>query len=225
MLEDIDALRGLGRLLRARRTPCRGFRSSNWKGGASYRVDFPEPIYSPTSTSNAEFDDERRSASSYESFTTPPSIYDFDMATKERKLLKQHEVLGGYDAVALHLRAALRDGRRRHEDPDLAGLQEGLRRRRQGPDAPDGLRLLRRALATPTSTRTSSACSTAASSTPIGHIRGGGDLGKKWHDQGRMMSKKNTFTDFIAVRRGARSRTSTPRRTAWSSRAAAPAGC
>ncbi len=61
-----------------------------------HRVDFAEPVYAVGPQSNEEFDT-KLFRFGYQSFTTPQSVFDYDMATKERKLLKRTEVLGGYD--------------------------------------------------------------------------------------------------------------------------------
>ncbi len=106
------------------------------------------------------------SASATSPSRRPPSVYDYDMATKDRKLLKRTEVLGGYDPEQIPVGAPLRDGLGRHEDPDLAGLQEGLRRRRQGPPVAERLRLLRHPLVCHVQLEHASRSSTAASSTP-----------------------------------------------------------
>ena len=131
---------------------------------------------------------------------------------RKSTLLKRTEVLGGYDPSQLPGGAALRDGARRHEGPDLARLPEGPAAERQEPRPPLRLRLVRRPRCRRPSARTASACSTAASSSPIAHIRGGGEMGKKWHDQGQMLTKKNTFTDFIACAETPDRRQGTPRK-------------
>ena len=121
------------------------------------------------------------------------------MATKERKLLKQTRGPRRLRPVPLHLGAALRDGLRRHEGPDLARLPQGLRRRRQGAAAADGLRLLRRAQRRELRLDASSACSTAASSTPSATSAAAAISARSGTTRARMLKKKNTFTDFIAV--------------------------
>jgi oligopeptidase B len=169
----------------------------DFKTGGSYRVEFPEAIYAAYLTNNFEFRT-KTLRFNYESFTTPPSVYDFDMATKERKLLKQYEVLGGYDAsryTSERRYATAADGAR---VPISVVYRKGFVADGKAPmlltaygsyGAPwdaefnsNRVSLLDRGVVF-----------------AVGHIRGGGDLGKAWHDQGRMMSKKNTFTDFIAV--------------------------
>ena len=166
------------------------------RGGGSYRVDFPEAIYSAGAQNNPEFDT-RTLRFEYESFTTPPTVYDFDMITRERRLLKQKEVLGGYDATRYtseRRSATAPDGVR---VPISVVYKKGLEANGRAPmlltaygsyGAPwdaefnsNRVSLLDRGVVY-----------------AVGHIRGGGDLGKKWHDQGKMMSKRNTFTDFIA---------------------------
>ena len=172
-------------------------RVMNGKTGDAYRVEFPEAIYTAYLTGNHEYQTGTLRYE-FESFTTPPSIYDFDMATKQSKLLKRNEVLGGYDPeryTSERRYARASDGTR---VPISIVYRKGLVKDGRAPmlltaygsyGAPyevefnsNRVSLLDRGFVF-----------------AVGHIRGGGDLGKTWHDQGRMMSKRNTFTDFIAV--------------------------
>ena len=167
------------------------------KSGKSHRMEFPEPAYSAYASVNAEFDTDVFRYG-YQSFVTPESTYDYDMNTREAKLLKRQEVPGGFDSAnyeSERIHAVASDGTR---VPISLVFRKGIKRDGKSPlllfgygayGAPmsvsfNGLRLclLDRGVV----------CATA-------HIRGGGDLGKPWHDAGRMMNKKNTFTDFIAA--------------------------
>ncbi len=165
--------------------------------GASHHVQFPEPTYDVSAEANAEFDAAAYRIR-YESLITPPSVYDYAVAERQLRLLKQAEVRGGYDPTRFRserLHATAPDGTRipisfvaRADTPrdgssplDLVGYGA------YGIPYPvlfssNRLSLLERGV-----------------SMAIAHIRGGGELGKRWHDQGRMLSKINTFTDFIAV--------------------------
>jgi len=163
---------------------------------ASRRISFAEPAYNAAFGANPEFD-----ASfvrfTYESFITPRSVYDLDIETDERTLRKQQPVLGGYDASLYgceRLHATASDGTKipisvvyRHDTPRDGSaplLLYGYGS--YGISMPvsfssNRLSLLDRGLIF-----------------AIAHVRGGGELGKPWHDSGRMHHKKNTFTDFIA---------------------------
>ena len=163
---------------------------------ASHRIEFSEPAYNASMGDNPEFDP-AHVRFQYESFITPRSVFDYDVRTKERVLRKQQPVLGGYDTsryVSERLHAATSDGTRvpisivyRRETPRdgtspllLYGYGS------YGISMPinfhsNRLSLLDRGVIF-----------------AIAHIRGGGELGKPWHDAGRMKLKQNTFTDFIA---------------------------
>ncbi len=196
MLEDFD-LFAKWTVLYERQDALPRIRVRNEASGESYRVDFPEAIYSAGPQNNHEFDTSALRIE-YESFTTPPSVYDFDMATKERKLLKQQEVLGGYDSsryTSERRYATATDGTR---VPISLVYKRGFVADGKAP-------MLLTAYGSYGAPSDAGFDSRVVSLLDrgvvyaVGHIRGGGDLGKKWHDQGRMMSKKNTFTDFIAV--------------------------
>lgn len=167
------------------------------RNGGSHEVAFPEPVYSVFPTSNAEFDTNILRYA-YQSFVTPSSVYDYDMDTRQATLLKQQEVLGGYDPTQYESErvwAVARDGTR---VPVSLVYRKGTPRDGSAPMLLGGygsygassnvsfssnrLSLLDRGLIVGTA-----------------HIRGGGDLGQAWHDQGRMQHKINTFTDFIDV--------------------------
>ena len=77
----------------------------------------------------------------YQSFMTPSSVFDYDVAPASPTLLKQQEVLGGYDPTQYATRAAVGHGARRRQSADLDRVQEGLRARRQGAAVPVRLRL------------------------------------------------------------------------------------
>jgi len=168
----------------------------NRKTGASYRIDFPEAIYSAGLSSNAEYDTNTLRYE-YESFTTPPSIYDYDLVSKTRKLLKQQEVLGDYDPsryTSERRYATASDGTK---VPISVVYRKGFVADGKAP-------MLLTAYGSYGAPSDAEFRSTRVSLLDrgvvfaVGHIRGGGDLGKKWHDQGKMLNKKNTFTDFIA---------------------------
>ncbi|HKY05656.1 MAG TPA: S9 family peptidase [Blastocatellia bacterium] len=172
-------------------------RVTDLKSGKAHHIDFPEPVYSASPSTNREFDTNLLRFS-YQSFVTPVSIYDYNMETGKRELLKQTEVLGGYDSSQYkseRVYATAADGVR---VPVSLVYKKELKR--------DGTRPL---LLNGYGSYGSSSAVTFSSSKlsllnrgfifAIAHIRGGGDLGKTWHDQGKMMFKKNSFTDFISV--------------------------
>ncbi|HZU28553.1 MAG TPA: prolyl oligopeptidase family serine peptidase, partial [Bryobacteraceae bacterium] len=171
-------------------------RVDDLSSGGTHYIEFPEPVYTVGPGGNAEYrTDELRFV--YESLVTPRSVYDYHMRTRGRELKKQYEVRGGYDpsryqSERIFARAA--DGT---EIPISMVYRRGMQRSGDNPTllygygsygittdphfSSDRLSLLDRGFIF-----------------AQGHIRGGGDLGKFWHEAGRLGSKLNTFTDFIS---------------------------
>ena len=160
-------------------------------------IGVPEPVYKISFGTNKEFDTQKVRYA-YQSFITPASTYDYDVKAGKSELLKQQPVLGGYDPSLYkseRVYATAADGTR---IPISLVYKKELK--------PDGSRpLLLDAYGSYGIPRDVSFNSNRLSLLDRGvvfataHIRGGGDLGKEWHDAGKMMSKKNTFTDFIAA--------------------------
>ncbi len=135
---------------------------------------------------------------SHESLAAPLSVFDYDMISHERKLLKPEPVKGGYDPSRYQTERVFATASDGTAIPISLVYRSGIKRDGGNPlllygygayGIPDDvwfsserLSLLDRGMIF-----------------AIAHVRGGGELGKKWHDQGRMMNKRNTFTDFIAA--------------------------
>ncbi len=164
---------------------------------ASRRIEFAEPAYNASLGDNPEFD-----ASfvryQYESFVTPRSVFDYEVRTRESELRKVQPVLGGYDAtqyVSDRLHATAQDG---------AHVPISLVRRRDTPldgSAPlllYGYGSYGYSMAVNFGSNRISLLDRGMIFA-VAHIRGGGELGKPWHDAGRLRRKRNTFTDYIAV--------------------------
>jgi len=160
-------------------------------------ISVPEPVYNINLSTNREFDT-RKIRYSYQSFITPASTYDYDVKTGKSELLKQQPVLGGYDPTQYkseRVYATAADGTKvpvslvYRKDLKLDGSRPLLLQAYGSYGIPSNV--------TFSSNRLSLLDRGVVYATA--HIRGGGDLGKEWHDQGKMMSKKNTFTDFIAA--------------------------
>jgi Protease II len=113
--------------------------------GSTHHIEFPEPAYEVSADANAEFDT-RLYRFRYQSLITPASVFDYDVITRARTLLKQTEVLGGYDPRALPLRADLGHRPRRRVGAHLPRVSRGDAPRRHRAHVPDGLRRLRHAL-------------------------------------------------------------------------------
>jgi oligopeptidase B len=172
-------------------------RVTDFGTGASHRIEFPEAVYSVFAEANPEFDT-RTFRFNYQSLTIPQTVYDYDVVTRERTLLKRIEVLGGYDPdryVGDRRYATAPDGTK---IPISLVYRKGLKKNGQNPTLLMGYGSYGAPMF-PTFNPNRVSLLDRGFVYAIGHIRGGGEMGKKWHDQGRMMSKKNTFTDFIAV--------------------------
>jgi oligopeptidase B len=167
-----------------------------WSGGEGYYLPFDEPAFRANVGVNPEFDTTILRYE-YTSMKTPLSIYDYNMVTHERTLLKQEEILGGFDSnnyVAERLHATAPDGA---EIPISLVYRKGVKRDGQNPLLLYGY-------------GSYGASIDAAFSSPrlslidrgfifaIAHVRGGQELERQWYEDGRLLNKKNTFTDFIA---------------------------
>ncbi len=163
---------------------------------ASHRIEFPESAYALSFETNAEFET-TKFRFNYQSLTTPPTVYEYDMATRERLLLKRTEVLGDYNASRYkteRIYATAPDG---VKVPMSLVYRKGLIKDGKNPTLLTGYGSYGSA-SFPTFSAPRVSLLDRGFVFAIAHIRGGGEMGKKWHDQGKMMSKKNTFTDFIA---------------------------
>ena len=141
MLEDLDIFKDFG-VVSEREDALPRIAILDLATGKTTRIQFPEQIYSAGLDNNPEFDT-KSIRYDFESFTTPPSIYEYDVAAKKQTLLKRREVPGGYDPsmyVSERRFAKAADGTR---DPHLRRLQEGVRRGRPCPDASRSLWLVR----------------------------------------------------------------------------------
>lgn len=164
---------------------------------SSHRIEFTEPAYNASLGDNPEFD-VSYVRFQYDSFVTPRSVFDYDVRTRERVLRKQQPVVGGYDPsqyVSQRVHATASDGTRipismvYRRDTPLNGTAPLLLYGygSYGISMPvnfnsNRLSLLDRGVIY-----------------ALAHVRGGGELGKPWHDAGRMKNKQNTFSDFIAA--------------------------
>jgi oligopeptidase B len=175
----------------------RQIRVRDIRNGGEHVIAFDEPVYTAAPGNNPEYDTPTLRFA-YQSMVTPYSVYDYDMATRRRELRKQTEVLGGYDPS---LYATERTWARA---ADGAMVPVSLVYKK--PLARDGSRPLLLYAYGSYGTSTDPTFSTANLSLldrgvvfAIAHVRGGQEMGRAWYDQGKMLNKRNTFSDFIAA--------------------------
>ncbi len=166
-----------------------------WDKSPEHYLDFGEAAYSAWLSANPEFDTEWLRYG-YSSLTTPSSTFDYNMKTREKKLLKQEEVLGGFNAANYQAErhyATARDG---VKVPISLVYRKGLVKNGKNPCLLYGYGSY--------GATTDADFSSARLSLldrgfvfAIAHIRGGQEMGRWWYEDGKLLKKKNTFTDFI----------------------------
>ena len=193
LLEDMDIFQDY-LVLSERKAGITQIRVRPWVGDEHY-ITFPEDAYVAYTSINPEFNTPVLRLS-YLSMTTPPTIFDYQMAQKTFQQRKQQEILGGFssdDYRSERLFAKAADGVDvpisvvYHKDTPLNGQSPlllygyGSYGNSMEPYfSPSRLSLLNRGFVV-----------------AIGHIRGGEEMGRRWYDTGKLLHKKNTFTDFI----------------------------
>ncbi len=164
-------------------------------GSHEHYLDFGEPAYFAYTNTNRELDT-RVLRYGYSSMTTPWSTYDYDMVTNEKTLLKQGEVVGDFDPADYRterLHAVARDGKK---VPISIVFPKDVKKDGSAP-------LLLYAYGSYGASMDATFSSARLSlmergfSYAIAHIRGGQELGRQWYEDGKLLNKKNTFTDFI----------------------------
>ena len=194
-IEDMDAFAG-HLLIQERDEGLPRLRIRRLADDSDHIVEFAEPAYAVFPTGNEEFNTDTLRFM-YQSLITPRSVYDYNMNTKKSELLKRDEVLGGYDPnhyVSERIFAIAADGTR---VPINLAYRKGLSRDGKNPMllnaygsygasmdtffSADRVSLLNRGFVY-----------------ALANIRGGGELGRPWYEDGKLLKKKNTFTDFIA---------------------------
>lgn len=163
----------------------------------THRVKFPEPVYTFWSEYNPEYSSQLLRFN-YSSFVTPRSVFDYNMDTRDRELKKQDEILGGYDPDQYQSEqtfAVAEDGTR---IPISMVYKKGLVE-----DGNNPLYLYAYgaygASSEPYFSSNRVSLLDRGFVFAIAHVRGGGEMGRFWYDDGKLLHKKNTFTDFIAA--------------------------
>jgi oligopeptidase B len=195
LLEDIDIFKDY-LVVSERADGLNKIRIIPWGGEGEYYLPFESETYMAYTTTNLDFDTPILRYG-YQSLATPPSVIDFDMQTKQKTILKEQEVLGG-----------IFDKNNYHEDRVWATAKDGIK----VPISMVYRKGMKKEGANPTllygygSYGVTMDCHFSSVRLSlldrgfifaIAHIRGGEDLGRPWYENGKLLKKKNTFTDFI----------------------------
>ncbi len=164
-------------------------------GSKEHYIDFPEDAYLTYSSTNLEFDTENLRIG-YTSLVTPNSIFDYNMKTREFDLKKQQEVLGDFDIdnyASERLYARAKDGT---QVPISLVYKKGTRKNGVAPLLLYGYGSYGSSME-PTFSSVRLSLLDRGFIYAIAHIRGGEEMGRHWYEDGKLLKKKNTFTDFI----------------------------
>jgi oligopeptidase B len=171
-------------------------RVTNLTSGQTKRIEFPEPAYAAYPYVNREYGTSKLRYT-YQSFITAQSVFEYDMESGSSTLLKRKEVPGGYDRNRYQverIEAVASDG---VKIPISVVHLKGAKLDGQGPLYLYGYGSYGLSLDIFFNPNIFSMVDRGVV-VAVAHIRGGGEMGKAWHDAGRMMNKKTTFTDFIS---------------------------
>lgn len=163
--------------------------------GPEHYIDFGEDAYLAQTSTNRVFDTDILRIS-YQSMTTPGTVYDYNMETRKLKLMKQQEVLGGFDAdnyQSERLYATARDGER---IPISLVYRKGFKKDGNEPLLLYGYGSYGHSME-PYFSSTRLSLLDRGFAFAIAHIRGGEEMGRRWYDDGKLLNKKKTFYDFI----------------------------
>ena len=195
LIEDIEIFKNF-LVVEERFNGLNKIRIMPWSGEGEYYLPFESETYTAYTTTNVDFDtDVLRYA--YQSMATPSSVIDFNMKTKTKEIKKEQEVLGGkFDKTNYteeRLWATAKDGT---QIPISIVYRKGLKKDGSNPFLLYAYGSYGHSMdATFSSTRLS--LLDRGFIFAIAHIRGGEDLGRQWYEDGKLLKKKNTFTDFI----------------------------
>lgn len=195
LLEDIDIFKDY-LVVSERSNGLNTIRIRPWNGKGEYYLPFDSETYTAGTSTNPDFDTDILRYS-YQSLATPSSVIDFNMKTKEKTVLKEQEVLGGkFDKnnyTEERIWATAKDGTK---VPISMVYRKGIKKDGRNP-------LLLYAYGSYGASMDAYFSSIRLSLLDrgfiyaIAHIRGGEDLGREWYDNGKLLKKKNTFTDFV----------------------------
>ncbi|MFV8270011.1 S9 family peptidase [Flavobacterium sp. GT2N3] len=195
LLEDIEIFENY-LVVEERSNGLNHIRIMPWSGTGEYYLPFGSETYNAYTTTNVDFDTDILRYS-YQSLATPSSVIDFNMKTKEKEIKKEQQVLGGkFDKsnyIEERIWATAIDGTK---VPISLVYRKGLKKDGKNP-------LLLYSYGSYGVTMDTYFSSTRLSILDrgfvfaIAHIRGGEDLGRQWYEDGKLLKKKNTFTDFI----------------------------
>jgi oligopeptidase B len=180
-----------------RRDGLTGLRVIRTADGATHDVEFDEPVYTVVAAGDNPEYDSTLYRFHYTSLVTPASVYDYDLDARTRALRKRQPVLGDFDPDRYESR------REWATAPDGTAVPVSLVRRRDRPDGPAPTLLFGygayEASMDPGFSIARLSLLDRGVTFAIAHVRGGGELGRSWYEDGKLLRKRNTFTDFIAA--------------------------
>ncbi|MCE5248816.1 S9 family peptidase [bacterium] len=168
----------------------------NLSNREDFSVDFPEPVYSVRQGNNPDYNTTLLRFH-YTSLITPASVYDFNMDTRTRELKKQDEVLGGYDPSLYQSERIYAKVPDSTMIPVSLVYKKGMVKNGMNPLLLYGYGSYGNSIDPAFSSNRLSLLDRGFIFA-IAHVRGGGEMGRYWYDNGKLLKKKNTFTDFIA---------------------------